>query len=366
MASSTVSSPASCSLFSLPESLLVEILEIISVIDGRSALITCKTLKQAVRDIEVRRVALTLLSDLDCRRVARQNGALLRNLHRLQRLDTGEWATGELLQIIGRNELLPELRHLSMVGSVGVDDEGLRAIAQGEARRENLRSIDITFCQNTSYQVTLWLRENLPNLSLIRRQPEWMDGRFETPFENDGIHTYYADGSFSYERQEWSKGWIVRVQPWEISKPCHVSTKLQFSKTGPLLGLPTHFEYIYRPGVSLLRLPPEDDTRTVLVAQCMNGILPPRNYPKEEHKTLPVGVSHVENDSNGGQQIMITRLRIYPFTENESCMPPAGLVEENMARARSIEDHEAQHGRILPRQEVALHVLLTGMRTEDP
>jgi hypothetical protein len=359
--SSAVSSSAPCTLFSLPESLLVELLEIVSVIDGRSALITCKTLKQAARDVEARRVALTLLANLDCRRIVRDNGALLCNLNRLQRLDTGTWATGELLQIIGRNELLPELQHLAMVGSVGVDDDGLRAIAQGEARRENLRSIDITFCQNTSYQVTVWLRENLPNLSLIRRQPEWMDGRFETPFENDGIHTYYADGSFSFERQEWSQGWVVRVQPWDFSKPDHVFTKLQFSKSGLVGGeLPRPpLEYIYRPGVSLLRLPPDEDgTRTVLVAQDKrNGIFPPRDYPKEDHKTLPVGVSHYENYENasdGRVRVMITRMRVQPFAENESRMPPADLVQENMARLRAIDDYVARHGPLLPSWQVRL------------
>jgi hypothetical protein len=103
-----------------------------------------------------------------------------------------------------------------MRGSKHVTDLGLGFLGQSTCC-ESLESIDITFYVNTTYEGTLALRNSnrLPNLRVIRRQPIWLDGHFETPFEEEDrreLHTYHVDGSFNFRyRDVMSHGFVRQL-----------------------------------------------------------------------------------------------------------------------------------------------------------
>jgi len=84
------------------------------------------------------------------------------------------------------------------------------------------------------YVVVLEAMRRCPRLRLLRRQPEWMDGTFLTPWgEEHNLlrgrrvsratadlvddasqeHTYYADGSFQFSRASESRGWVCQCRP---------------------------------------------------------------------------------------------------------------------------------------------------------
>lgn len=235
-------------------------------------------------------------------------------------------------------------------------------------RCNRLRYLDITYCKHTSYQTTLLLRQHCPHLA-IRRQPSFMDGNFVTNFENDGIHTYWCDGTFRFQRQQCSRGYVIQVFRPHLSNPNHVQTKLQFSDFEPpedwlQLGL----DLVYRPGVSLLDLegtkdddandagnesPQQqkeislsraDKSRTLLVAQYLRGLYPPDEWPKREHANLTIGTTfrfdritgQMRNQqgvpdadiegSNHRDDIIVTRMQVLPL---ESLMPPDDVVQQN-------------------------------------
>jgi hypothetical protein len=236
-------------------------------------------------------------------------------------------------------------------------------------RRDHLRYIDITYCKHTSYQTTLTLRQHFPHL-IIRRQPAFMDGNFVTNFENDGIHTYWCDGTFRFQRQQCSRGYVMQVLQPHRSNPNHVQTKLQFTDfEAPPNWARLGLDLVYRPGVSLLNLEriendahdtagnesqqPQDislsrrdKSRTLLVAQCLRGLYSPKGWPKREHADLPVGktfrfdriTGQIRNEQPGGDpnaddeashrrdDIIVTRMQVLPL---ESLMPPDDVVQWN-------------------------------------
>jgi hypothetical protein len=75
---------------------------------------------------------------------------------------------------------------------------------------QSLESLEIMFCAIVSYTAVTVLREACPNLRLIRRQPEWLDGHFVTPWGE--THTYYPCGAFSFGRETISKGWVAQIR----------------------------------------------------------------------------------------------------------------------------------------------------------
>ena len=98
---------------------------------------------------------------------------------------------------------LSPLHHLHSldVASTWVTSHGLRALHS----MQSLRALDITFCPLVGYSAVLDLRHHCPDLSLIRRQPQWLDGHFDTPWGE--VHTYYPCGAFSFSRGAESEGW---------------------------------------------------------------------------------------------------------------------------------------------------------------
>lgn len=357
-------------ILSLPDFQLSEIIDYLSLQDGRHLLITCDDLRQRTPTIESHRYYLAVVLSRQVASLAMHQGALMRNLTHLECLTLGSWATDTLVEAISHHQLLPQLKTLSMVSSKEVTDRGLRSLA---ARgRENLISIDITFCSNTTFQATLYLRRELPNLELIRRQPEWMDGHFETPFENDNRHTYYADGSFLYQRETSSFGFVHSVFLWNDDNPNHIGDKLQVGNFDPPPMWPELTRYAYRPGVSVLRLAGTSSTsndspvRTVLVAQNLQGLRPPRDFPRLEHQNLPIGVSkyfsaagrQLPDDSpTEDRRLLMTHMRLHALEDGP--MPPAHLISRI---TEALDDYREQGvtEEMICNMERQLHIAMGG------
>jgi len=344
----------------LPDSVLCEVLRFLP-------LDNCETFLQATkglwnrREVLLRRQQMRLTSPAEVASLLRLDLALF---SKLLVLDMGKHCTDHFLLALPRKRgdnddedtcYLPVLQSISMVGSVDVTDEGLKALAVG--RRNHLKRVDITFCRRTTYHPgTFYLRDTCPLLQELRRQPAWMDGTFLTPFDNDGGHTYWCDGTFRFERTNQSVGFICSLE--ELSGPNHVADKLQYSNFDPPAGWPVWSRYSYRPGVSLLNLSSteasnrngvDQQRREVLVAQRLAGIRPPKNLPtpdmvdwiREPGKSQYLdrhGQRLDENEleatngnGNGNPNIdnrstMITRMQVLPL---KPFMPPQELVQMN-------------------------------------
>ena len=234
-----------------------------------------------------------------------------------------------------------------------------------------------------------------------------MDGRFETPFANDGVHTYWPDGSFQYEREQASRGFLRHVRRIvhnndENNNHHHqrVQTKVQYTNFDPPNGAwPEWARHVYRPGVSLLWREDDDDAErknaaddnnnhgctaattgenhspprkkgTILVAQRTRGMHPPSDeWPKVEHWSLPIGKSVYfdrdgsrlvedsadDNNSNNDRRfVMVTRMRVRPL---ETLTPPAELLEQNR---NFLQQYPARHGGAEHAMEENLHRMLGG------
>jgi hypothetical protein len=103
----------------------------------------------------------------------------------MQCLDLGEYATDEALSLL--HGYMALLHTLLVAHNYGVSNEGLADIGADTNRFLNLKLLDITLCNASIYSGTLLLRRQLRHPELvIRRQPEWMDGKYATP---DGFLT---------------------------------------------------------------------------------------------------------------------------------------------------------------------------------
>jgi hypothetical protein len=208
----SVSNPQDACILRLPEALLKEVLDCLSLVERRRVLGLCKDLWNLRRSLESSLKSLqiglddglALMSPIsESSRVLLESRSLyFIGLQSLQILNLEVYGTDEFLVIMAEQDLFQNLQCISMVRSHQVTDKGLLYLSMGEQRSKTLREIDITFCRNTTYSGTFPLRDRLTNLELIRRQPKWLDGRFHTPF-GDGpagsaveVHTYWPDGKF--------------------------------------------------------------------------------------------------------------------------------------------------------------------------
>lgn len=282
--------------------------------------------------------------------------------------------------------LLPNLEALSMVGSRDINSAGILLLGQRAVIVANdtttsathLRHLNITFCPKISYGATLKLRQMLPNPLVIRRQPEWLDGHFETPFAGSGetveIHTYYPDGSFRFTRSQQSAGFVAHLFRWSdrlasVGGRGDVGLENEVPSIGndnddndDFLGdklqyidfdaneWPGWTRFAYRPGVSLRRVPDEcvmgkdgkeEIIRSVLVAQCRRGYRPPSNFPKQgQQDDMPLNETRYfredasaipeydpsEDDGSSGQVTMVSKMRVRPLSSNE-LVPPTDLLD---------------------------------------
>ena len=88
---------------------------------------------------------------------------------------------------------VPQLEELNL-SETAVTTRGVLAL-RGLSR---LTALDLTYCPLVSYAAVMALRDASPRLALIRRQPPWLDGHFDTPWGE--THTYYPCGAFSFTR----------------------------------------------------------------------------------------------------------------------------------------------------------------------
>ena len=316
----------------LPESLLNDVLEYVTIFDHRVLLAACRELWNQRHAIESRIGHLVvhnekdflILSDLD----------FLRPLMHLQSLDLQQFCTDDFLHLLGEHpDLLPSLLELRLVGSLGVSDAGLASLSRG---CQSLTHLDITFCRSTTYSGTFCLRSSESTKLVIRRQPTWMDGKFQTPFDNDGLHTYWCDGTFQFDRDTQSSGFVSDLQ-LKKNDCDYVTDKLQYNNFEPPVGWPTWSRFCYRPGVSLLKLPDcHDGKRQVLVGQHLYGLRPPTDIPTLDHVSLvdmgasiyfgKNGAKLPENHPFGDRYSMVSRMAVLPL---EELMPPDSIVNMN-------------------------------------
>lgn len=282
-------------------------------------------------------------------------------------LDLGSCASDEMMVIMAEldeksnnNMYLPLLKTIRMQHSSELlTDSGLLTLAQGKQRRKHLTHIDITWCNKTTYRASLRLRDQLPNLQVLRRIPEWMEGSLTTDCEGDGEDVYYADGSFRFQRNALSKGFVHKLVMWDhpVETPGHVAQvgrTLQFIDPGTFLedsfGLAAHesldLARFYRPGASLLRLDSayntEDGYPTLLVVQAPRGTFPPSGQffrevvPTLNLHELLTGVSLYIDRHNGTKVrterpegrhnfLSVRRVRKAPLVRS---MPPPDLIQE--------------------------------------
>jgi len=95
--------------------------------------------------------------------------------------------TDQDLEIV--SNLLPKLAVLDLSECQAVTNRGVRCLMAGCPLMEELI---VTYCELIGYSAMLVARHRWPRLRILRRQPEWMDGSFVTPWGE--THTYYADG----------------------------------------------------------------------------------------------------------------------------------------------------------------------------
>ena len=319
----------------------------------------------------------------------------------LQSINLQHYCTNAFFYHMG--DILPNIKSIQCRRSLLVTDLGLQSIANSKSCQRNLEVLDITYCSNVTYGGTLPLREKLTNLKLLRRQPEWLDGKFYTPFaggrsrrnteedeEPPEVHTYYPDGSFSFSRNSQSTGFICEFivtqhdgnDDLENNEPHFVGNKLQYNNFQAPLGWPEWTKYCYRPGVSLLNLKPNqqpkkegssansNDERYVLVCQALRGLSPPsdRTLMERVQDQVNVGESKyfdkhgnllghdepLDNDEWVGREgvVMISKMKVLPLT---TFLPPPQLLDECQITCDSMMNYGHE---FLARREAELHTLL--------
>ena len=111
----------------------------------------------------------------------------------------------------------------------------IQSVRRNTTRCRTLRYIDITECSCISFYATILLREQLHHPELIiRRIPKWMEGHYDTMYPNDGIHTYYADGTFLYDRSSSNCGYVCDLWKWPTQQPIS-----SFTTSNPTTGNPS-------------------------------------------------------------------------------------------------------------------------------
>lgn len=212
----------------LAEDLIETILRTnLSLPDWSRCAMACSVLRRVVLRLRTgcERVDLHTL-DLSNPTVAATSGAgLLRRLEPLRRLGNLNTVslpelhglTDAALQVVG---VVPSLTHLDLRGCKQITDAGVRALG---VRTQSLQSIDLCFCPLVTYATAAVLRAGCPSLSLVRRQPPWLDGSFETPWGE--THTYHPDGSFAFSRAHESRGWISQL----VDHRTHVEARLVYA-----------------------------------------------------------------------------------------------------------------------------------------
>ena len=203
--------------------------------------------------------------------------------------------------------VLQQLNSLD-VAATDITSRGLRSLHS----LQRLAELDITFCPIVSYAAVLDLRQHCPNLKLIRRQPKWLDGHFETPWGE--VHSYYPCGAFSFSRDVESKGWVAQL------KNCGEYLEDRLIFVDQHRQQPNDFTYNGRIGVLLKRLHScHGEQHQVLVLQSLDNYEPPSTWPPLRLQPAP---GRTINDDDAG--VMVSTMVVRPL-EPGCTEPPADL-----------------------------------------
>ena len=138
--------------------------------------------------------------------------ASLSSLNKLTHLQLpGGHEPGSLLsdaQLVVLAEALVVLQVLELPRQRQLTNRGLRCAAP--AFSASLRALDLTYCSLVGYSALVHLRQHCPDLATIRRLPAWLVGSTTTP--EGERHTYYVDGSFEFDRDDESRGWVAQLR----------------------------------------------------------------------------------------------------------------------------------------------------------
>jgi hypothetical protein len=263
----------------------------------------------------------------------------------MQCLDLGEYATDEALYLL--YGYMPLLHTLLLAHNYGVTDEGLADIGADTNRCLNLKLLDITRCNGSTYSGTLPLRRQLRHPEMvIRRQPKWMDGKYATP---DGFLTCWADGTFEYARDFFNFGFVAMFFEWQQSHNlpsdthpdmCPYGRRLQFVNDPP--DWDAHRILTYTAGVACVPvLTAHDAPQSVVVAQSLRQLQPPFFAPARfNFASWPIGESRyfktpqspsgvertfIAIGSSLNADVKLTRMKVTPI---DQLMPPQQVVQE--------------------------------------
>ena len=226
-----------------------------------------------------------------------------------------------------------------------------------------LHSLDITYCALVSYAAVVALRETSGSLraGIIRRQPCWLDGHFETPWGEE--HTYWPCGAFAFHGRDRQSnedevdendemailsaklGWTAQLRRRggrpDLDKPYGASLRERHctvdelvlpsdATTGEARGLTTHIEdrlifvdgrFSFNNGRLGVSLCPYGDGRVVVVQS--------REQPEPPRGTIPV-LRSADGMPEEGQvgfsaDCMVSLMRVRPLDADASRAPPAVL-----------------------------------------
>lgn len=225
-----------------------------------------------------------------------------------------------LTQLAELQRAPPALRILDVSASDRLTDTALAALAAAAAVDgafvRQLGVLDITFCNNTTYSAAIGVRRAFPGGQIVVvRLPSWLQGHFETPWGE--AHTYWADGSFVFQRSTQSAGYVRWLRaanarsralvhpaaafPTLLARPegtcadgCLLLDSLQYIDFSPPPVWPAWVRFVYRPGVALRPIAAAEgasaaDSRLVLVTQLLRGLQAPCRLPPVPLASVPVG-----------------------------------------------------------------------------
>jgi hypothetical protein len=228
------------------------------------------------------------------------------------------------------------------------------------------------------------------------------------------VHTYWPDGTFTFDRNSQSNGFVADVFLWDGGTDNDfVGDKLQYNNFAAPLGWPEWTRYCYRPGVSLLRLEDEEEllvvpptssssdyhpttttsnedgrhkpatppqkimVKSVLVCQHLRGLRPPRErdlmeraksivklgeskyFDKRDGSLLPDNDDDDDDIPSREDAIMISKMRLFPLDDdsyNTNKLPPKALVDACRETCHGMRSYGSN---FLTIKEDELHTLLT-------
>jgi len=269
-------------------------------------------------------------------------------------------ATDGMLERLAGPRRVPSITALDLSQSLALTNEGVRALfsqtsGRGEGAWRQLRVLDLSFCARTTYELVLELRHTFSPPLIVQRLPHWLQGKFETPWGEQ--HTYFADGSFSFDRHNQAAGyvrWLRRVQPSataggggeEAESLAHfpfLTDSLQYVDFEPPPAWPLWVRYCYRPGVALCPHPraTSGGVRHILVAQLLRGLRAPLRLPPVLVEAVPLGgrvfcnrdgelapAGVTEEAATGSYECMLSCMPVTPLWSLPHC---SSLVEVALA-----------------------------------